>query len=150
MTNKVTAISLSVMMFTFMSSHAVGDKTSQPVSAADQLYSLSLSTTGNSGRSHKIDTQSCATDETAVITIYSTNGRAQSEIDVKLDGSVIGSLTTYFPNGEPGCKTPSAKGVITLQVPAGKHTLEADSPNVNWPSHDFSVEKCQCMVLPLS
>ena len=150
MKSKVTAISLSVMMFTILSSHAEGDKMNQPVSAADQLYSLSLSMTRSSSQPRQIDTQSCATDETAVITIYSTNGQAQSEIDVKLNGSTIGSLTTYFPTGEPGCKTPSADGVITLQVPAGKHTLEAVSPNVNWPSHDFSVKKCQCMVLPLS
>lgn len=119
-------------------------------SAADKLYSSSVSMFKQLNISHETETQSCDMDDTAVVTIYSTNGMAQHEIDVKLDGSHIGSLSTYFPNEEPGCKTPSAKGVITIMVPAGEHTLEAVSPNLTWPNHDFSVEKCGCMVLPLS
>jgi hypothetical protein len=119
-------------------------------SAADKLYSQSFAMFEEISGSREIDTQSCDTKDTAVVTIYSTNGMAQHEIDVNIDGSPVGSLTTYFPDDEPGCKTPSADGVITLMVPAGKHTLEATSPNLNWPSHHFSVEKCECMSLPLS
>ena len=123
---------------------------SQVESAADKLYSQSFAMFNQFSGSQEIDTQSCHSDDTAVITIYSTNGVAQSEIDVKLDGSPVGTLSTYFPNEQPGCKTPTAEGVITLMVPAGKHTLEADSPNLSWPSHAFSVDRCECMSLPLS
>lgn len=118
-------------------------------SAADKLYSQSFAMFKQLSVSHVADTQSCNSDDTAVVTIYSTNGVAQTEIDVKLDGSHIGSLKTYFPNEEPSCKTPSAEGIISLMVPAGEHVLEAASPNLSWPSHAFSVEKCGCVVLPL-
>jgi len=129
---------------------AVYQVASHVESAADQLYSHAFAMLKQPAVSHETDTQFCDTDGTAVITVYSTNGKAQHEIDVKLDGSPIGSLTTYFPKDGPGCKTPSAEGVITLMVPAGKHTLEAASPNLVWPSHNFSVGKCECMSLPLS
>lgn len=119
-------------------------------SAADKLYSNTFPMSKQLTVSNKDDMQSCDTDDTAVVTIYSTNGAAQHEINVALDGSHIGSLKTYFPNDEPSCRTPSAEGVITLMVPTGKHTLEAVSSNLTWPSHAFSVEKCVCMVLPLS
>lgn len=104
----------------------------------------------NLGASHESNTQACNTHDTAVITIYSTNGKAQTEIDVKLDGKPVGSLTTYFPDNGPSCETPSAKGILTLMLPAGQHKLEADSPNVTWPSHNFSIDQCTCLVLPLS
>ena len=129
---------------------AVYKVSSEVESAADKLYSRSLDMLKQLDVSPEAVTQFCNSDNTAVITVYSTNGRAQNEIDVKLDGSRIGSLTTYYPNDEPGCKTPSAEGVITVMVPAGDHTLEAASSNLTWPSHNFSVEKCECMSLPLS
>jgi hypothetical protein len=176
MNTKMATFGLILTVSAFLPSYADGGKSSQGVSpantpqwnsstsrpgglikvasrvesAADKLYSQSFAMFEDISGSQEIEGQSCDTDDTAVVTIYSTNGMAQHEIDVTLDGSSIGSLTTYFPDSEPGCKTPSADGVITLMVPAGKHTLEATSPNLNWPSHNFSVEKCQCMVLPLS
>ena len=176
MISKVVMISLIVTMSAFLSScdhgvqsiqepsytHTIGwnpdtsgtgpvvKVASHVESAADKLYSQSFAMFKQLGVSPETDTQSCHRDDTAVITIYSTNGKAQSEIDVRLDGSPVGSLRTYFPNDEPGCKSPSAEGVITLMVPAGNHTLEAASPNLTWPDHAFSVEKCQCMLLPLS
>lgn len=174
--NKVIAFGLTVTMSVFLSSCDLGSSsihrlfTPQPLgwnpgtsgsgglfkvaneleSAADKLSSHSFSVFKQINESREIDTQSCDTGDTGIITIYSVNGMAQNGIDVKLDGSHIGSLTTYFPNEEPGCKTPSAAGIITLIVPAGKHVLEAASSNLSWPSHPFSVEKCGCMVLPLS
>lgn len=140
--------SLVVTMFTVITVNADGGRSAKPVSAADQLFSSTMSRSLNISR--EVDAQACHSNDTAVITIYSTNGIAHKEIDVRIDGSRIGSLTTYFPDGEPGCKSPSAAGVITIMVPAGKHTLEAESPNITWPSHNFSVNKCECMVLPLS
>ena len=150
MSSKLAGVSLVVMMSVFVSSYADSGRSSKVESAADKLFSSSLPMSRSLGISHDTDAQSCQTNDTAVVTIYTTNASAHNEIDVKLDGSPIGSLTTYFPDSGPGCKTPSTDGVITIMLPAGKHTLEADSPNVSWPSHNFSVEQCQCMVLPLS
>ncbi len=150
MHGKAAIIGLILMMFVFVSAYADGRNVYRVESAADKLYSLSSTQSHRLNNSTELDAKSCSAEDTAVITIYSKNGHAHSEIDVKVDGSPVGSLTTYFPDGSPGCKSPSARGVITLKVPAGKHTLEADSPNINWPSHNFSVNPCECMVLPLS
>ena len=174
--NKVTAFSLIVTMSVFLSSCEDGGRNipglidaqslgwnpetsgtgavfkvaNQPESAADKLSSRAFAKFKRLDVSHDTDTQSCDMDDTAVVTIYSTNKIAQNEIDVKLDGSHIGTLTTYFPTEQPSCKTPSADGIITLIVPAGNHILEATSPNLVWPSHPFSIDKCGCIVLPLS
>lgn len=96
------------------------------------------------------DSQTCDTDNTGLVTIYTTNSTAQAPIDVKLDGSRVGSLTTYFSDDGPGCRARNAAGVISLNVSAGQHVIEAVSPNLNWPGHRFTVEKCGCMLLPLS
>lgn len=147
---KLATTSIIVMTSTFISTCAYGERTHHIQSVTDQLYSESFMMPMHLSTSHESNSQSCHKEDTAVITIYSTNGKAQTEIDVKLDGSPVGSLKTYFPHNGPSCKTPSAKGVLTLMVPAGQHTLEADSPNVTWPSHNFSVNQCTCLVLPLS
>lgn len=131
-------------------SGAVFEVAGELESAADRLFANPFPVFKSLTASNKADMQSCDTDDTAVVTIYSTNGMAQNEIDVTLDGSEIGSLKTYFPSDEPSCRTPTADGVITLLVPAGDHTLEAASGNLTWPSHSFSVDKCVCIVLPLS
>lgn len=123
---------------------------SQVESVADKLYTSSSGMFKQFSHTQETETQSCDMRDTAIITIYSTNSTAQSEIDVKLDGLPIGSLSTYYADEGPACKTPSAKGVITLMVPEGKHTLEAASPNLHWPGHTFTVNKCSCMLLPLS
>ena len=150
MSSKLAGISLVVLMSAVASSYADGGRSNNVESAADKLFSSSLPMSRSLGISPETDAQSCRTNGTAYVTIYSTNGDAQEEIDVLVDGSPIGSLTTYFPGNGPGCKSPSADGVITIRLPAGAHTLEADSPNVSWPTHNFSVEQCQCMVMPLS
>jgi hypothetical protein len=174
--SKIIPVSLIVVLCAFLFSCADGDRATQRVdvnqtlggsfnggsispivkvasqveSAADKLYSQSFAAFELSREAPELDTQSCHLDDTAIITIYSTNGMAQREIDVQLDGSSVGSLTTYFPDDEPGCKTPTDDGVITIMIPAGKHTLDAESANLSWPTHAFSVEKCECMSLPLS
>ncbi len=93
--------------------------------------------------------QSCHSDNTAVVTIYTTNGNAQVGIDVKVDGRAVGSLTSHYPDEGPSCNTDSSAGVITLVLPAGEHMLDAKSLNLFWPSYPFDVEKCKCRVLAL-
>lgn len=147
---KQATTSIVVMTSTFFSIYAHSEGTQHTKSVTDQLYLDSFTMPMHLSTSHGSNAQSCHKDDTAVITIYSTNGKAQTEIDIKLDGSPVGSLTTYFPDNGPSCKSPSTKGILTLMVPAGKHTLEADSPNVTWPSHNFSIDQCTCLLLPLS
>ncbi len=92
---------------------------------------------------------SCNSDNTAVVTVYTTNGDAQVGIDVKIDGRAVGSLNSHYPDEVPSCNTDSSAGVITLVVPAGEHTMDASSLNLYWPTHSFEVEACECRVLPL-
>lgn len=145
MINRVITFSLIVMLSASHSSYA-----DQVESAADNLYYTPHNKFNQRGKSHSVEMQSCKTDNSALITVYSTNGLANSSIEVKVDGRPIGNLTSYYPDGDPGCQTPSARGIITIMLPAGKHTLEASSTNLNWPSQNFSLEKCKCMLLPLS
>jgi len=149
MNSKLATTCLVVMISSFMSSYANGGLTHHVESTADKLYSNPFAMPKQLDLTHETTTQYCHMNDTAVLTIYSTNSEAQAAIDLILDGSHVGSLTTYFPSNGPDCKTRSAEGVITLIVPAGKHTLEANSLNLTWPSHNFSVDQCQCMVLPL-
>lgn len=122
---------------------------SQVESSADKLFSHSSGITDTSSIKQDASPQFCETDNIGTITIYTVNGMANKVIDVKLDGVSIGSLLTYYPDGGPPCRTESAAGIITINVAAGKHILEADSPNINWPRHAFTVEKCGCALLPL-
>jgi len=131
-------------------SNVVFNVASQVESITEKLYSNSSDVFKQDSEPQQVNTQSCDLRDTAVVTIYSTNGMAQHAIDVKLDGVPVGSLTTYYPDDAPACKTPSARGVITVMVPKGKHTVEASSPNLDWPGRSFTVDKCSCMLLPLS
>lgn len=145
MLNKVIISSLVLML---SASRNINADQIKPIS--DMMNPYSFQTLDQSRESIDADMQSCESDNTAVITIYSTSGEAHIGIDVKVDNSPVGSLKTHFPDAGPECKTPSSDGVITIVIPAGEHTLEAESINLVWPSHSFSIKKCECLTLPLS
>ena len=136
---------LALMLST---SHNINASQVKPVDVL--INPLSFQTLNQSRESLDADMQSCKSDNVAVVTIYSTTGAAQVGIDVKIDNSPVGSLTSHFPDAGPDCKTPSSDGVITLVLPAGRHTLDAESINLAWPSYTFEVKKCECLSLPLS
>jgi hypothetical protein len=141
------AIMFSLFIMLLASHHSYAD---QVKSISAVLNSNSFDIFNQSRESIDAKMQSCKTDKNAVVTIYSATGKAQVGIDVKLDGSPVGNLTTHFPDKGPKCKTPGSAGIITIVIPAGKHTLEAESLNLVWPSHTFTINKCECLVLPLS
>jgi len=122
----------------------------KPESITDRINSSPFDMLNLSRESIDAKMQSCEADKTAVVTIYSVSSKAQVGIDVKLDGSPVGNLTTHFPERGPKCKTPGSDGIITIVIPAGKHTLEAESLNLVWPSHTFNIKQCECLMLPLS
>ena len=144
----IRILSFSLVML-LSASHLSYAEPLKPKSISDRINSTSFEMINQSRESIDAAMQSCKTDKTAVITVYSVTGKAQVDIDVKLDNNPIGSLTTYYPDGGPECKTLSSKGVITIIIPAGKHTLEAKSLNLVWPDHTFTIQECECMVLPL-
>ena len=121
----------------------------EPKDISDMLDERAMSMVGQSDDSAETRMQSCNSDNTAVVTIYTTNGNAQVGIDVRIDGRTVGSLTSHYPDEVPSCNTDGSSGVITLIVPAGEHTLDAKSLNLFWPTHTFEVETCDCRVLPL-
>jgi hypothetical protein len=145
MLSKFINFSLVVMLLNCHHSYAEHVKPVQ-----DILHTGSFDTTGQSREAIDNKMQSCESDDTAVVTIYSTTGKAQVGIDVRLDGSPVGSLTTHFPDTGPACKSAGTNGIITIVLPAGKHTLEAESLNLRWSTHTFDVKKCECKLLPLS
>ena len=145
----------SLITLLLISTHSIADENRPAQEISNQynenkLIYTPLSKLRQSGQSDNIEMSNCQSDKTALITIYSANGMARSTIEVKVDGSPVGNLTSYFPDGAPDCKAANARGVITLKVPAGKHKLEATSPNLNWPDHNFKINSCDCMLLPLS
>ena len=121
----------------------------EPKDISDMLDERAMSMIGQHDDSAEARMQSCNTDNTAVVTVYTTTGKAQVGIDVRIDGRTAGSLTSHYPDEEPLCNTDGSAGVITLVVPAGEHTLDAESINLFWPTYTFNVEKCECRVLPL-
>jgi hypothetical protein len=146
--NMCNRVIMSSLVFLLSDSHNINAGQVKPV---DDLFNpLSFQTLNQSRESLDAEMQSCASDNVAVVTIYSTTGAAQVGIDVKIDNSPVGSLTTHFPDAGPECKTPSSDGVITVIIPAGRHTLDAESINMAWPSYSFEIEKCECLSLPLS
>ena len=145
MLNRAIVICVALMLPT---SHNINAGQVKPID--DLINPLSFQTVNQSRESLDADMQSCESDNVAVITIYSTTGAAQVGIDVKIDNSPVGSLTSHFPDAGPDCKTPSSDGVITVVIPAGKHTLDAESINLAWPSYTFEIKKCECLSLPLS
>ena len=145
MLNRVIISSLVIML---SASHSINADQVKPIS--DMMNPLAFQKLNQSRESIDADMQSCESDNVAVITIYSKTDKAKIGIDVNVDGSPVGSLTTYFPDTGPECKTPSSDGIITIVIPAGKNTLEAESINLIWPAHIFNVNKCECLALPLS
>ena len=121
----------------------------EPKDISDMLDERAMSMMGHLGDSDEARMESCHSDNTAVVTIYTTTGKAQVGIDVRIDGRTVGSLTSHYPDEVPLCNTNGSAGVITLVVPAGEHTMEAESLNLFWPTYTFNVEKCKCRVLPL-
>ena len=143
--NRVIISSLVIML---SASHSIHADQVKPIS--DMMNPFAFQMLNQSKESIDADMQSCESDNIAVITIYSKTDKAQIGIDVKVDGNPVGSLTTHFPDTGPVCKTPSSDGIITIVIPDGKHMLEAESINLIWPIHTFNVNKCECLVLPLS
>ena len=121
----------------------------EPKDISKMLDERAMEMVGQSEESAEARIQSCNSDNTSVVTIYTTNGDAQVGIDVSIDGRIVGSLTSHYPDEGPSCNTDSSAGVITLVLPAGEHMLDARSLNLFWPSYTFDVEKCECRVLPL-
>ena len=146
--NTLSRVVISSLVILPSASHNIHADQVDPIS--DLMNPLSFQKLNQSRESIDADMQSCESDNTAVITIYSNTGNAQIGIDVKVDGNPVGSLSTHFPDTGPECKTPSSDGIITIVIPAGKHTLEAESINLFWPVHTFKIRKCECLTLPLT
>jgi hypothetical protein len=145
MINKSTLYTFAVVyLFSISQAQAV-----EPKDISKMLDERAMEMVGQSDDSAEARMQSCNSDNTAVVTIYTTNGKAQVGIDVRIDGRAVGSLTSHYPDEAPTCNTDGSAGVITFGVPAGEHTMDATSLNLFWPTYTFEVETCECRVLSL-
>ena len=134
------------LLFLLTVTQGICTDTVKPVD--ELLIPYSFQKLGQSKESIDKAMSTCEEDNSSAVTIYSKTGKAQVAIDVKLDGSAVGDLRAHYPDKGPLCRTPDSKGVITIIVPAGKHSIEATSLNVFWPSRSFVVKKCECLLLP--
>ena len=145
MINKSTLYTFAVVyLFSISQAQAV-----EPKDISKMLDERAMEMIDQSDDSAEARMQSCNSDNTAVVTIYTTNGKAQVGIDVRIDGRAVGSLTSHYPDEAPTCNTDGSAGVITLVVPTGEHTMDATSLNLFWPTYTFEVETCECRVLSL-
>lgn len=137
---------------TFVLVHLVSISPAQavePKDISDMLDERAMSMVGQYEDSAEARVQTCNSDNTSVVTIYTISGKAQEGINVRIDGRAVGSLSSHYPDEQPSCNTNSSNGVITIVVSAGEHTLDAESLNLFWPTYSFDVEKCDCRVIPL-
>jgi hypothetical protein len=63
------------------------------------------------------------TGQLSIWTNYST------QIAVRVDGTSVGTTTTYFSTGTPSC---GQAGTITVTVPAGTHNVSGTSGQYTW------------------
>ncbi len=94
--------------------------------------------------------QTCESDRTGAVTVYAITEKAQAGIAVSIDASPVGDLTTYFPELGPACLAAGSRGVITLVLSTGEHSLKASSLNLDWPDVMFSINTCECVRVPLA
>ena len=145
MINKSTLYTFAVFSLLFISqAQAV-----EPKDISKMLDERAMEMVGQSGDSAETRMQSCNSDNTAVVTIYTTNGNAQVGIDVRIDGRNVGNLTSHYHDEGPTCNADGSTGVITFIVPAGEHTMDANSHNLFWPTYTFEMETCECRLLAL-
>jgi hypothetical protein len=69
-----------------------------------------------------------------------------NQIAVGIDGSSVGTLTTYFPNGAPSC---GQAGTITVTLPAGSHIVAGASGSYTW-NGSVNVVAGQCTLYKLN
>ena len=86
----------------------------EPKDISKLLDERAMEMVGQSEESAEARIQSCNSDNTSVVTIYTTNGDAQVGIDVSIDGRIVGSMTSHYPDEGPSCNTDSSAGVVTL------------------------------------
>jgi hypothetical protein len=99
---------------------------------------------GGGGDDSGNDEQACTTNNTGQLTVYTSDGSG-GNIDVSINGSYAGTLSSYFTSGSPSCGSATSSGVITQTVPAGSVAVSASSSSATWPSSTYPVAACECV-----
>lgn len=75
-----------------------------------------------------------------------TSRSSGSSIAVSIDGSSVGSLTSYFTSA-PTC---GASGTITKTLPVGTHSLSATATGGSWGPANFNITAGGCLTYQLN
>lgn len=126
-----------------------GTFAAKPEPVADALLSKPFELVTQSADDIAQQMASCASDATGAVTVYVATDRAQVGIDVMVDDAHVANLTSHYPDERPPCMTASSNGLVTMVLPVGEHTMEARSLNLAWPEYRFSIEQCDCVLIPL-
>jgi hypothetical protein len=70
----------------------------------------------------------------------------RNQIALKVDGTAVGSTTSYFANGPPTC---GQAGTVTVTLPAGPHTISGSSGTLTW-NGTATVVAGQCTLFELN
>jgi hypothetical protein len=70
-----------------------------------------------------------------------TDYRKSGNVDLYVDGEFIGTLKSYFEEGEPNCEQ---EGVITFTYKPGTYNFEAKSEKLTW-SGKITIYENQCV-----
>jgi len=95
------------------------------------------------------DTSQTGCGDTGTLVFYTSNSSAGGSISVSLDGSYVGSLSSYFSSGAISTCNASQSGVIYRTVDAGSHYISASSPSLIWAQNYFSLTDCECFTYEL-
>jgi len=104
---------------------------------------------GSRDGSSTTTTDTC--NNTGKVVFYLTASNAVGSVNVKVDGSSVGSMSQYYTNGEPGgCDEADNGAQFTKTLSSGTHTYYAeDQDNFYWDGQ-ITIENCGCLLYQLS
>lgn len=74
-------------------------------------------------------TSSTSTPKSSGKISFYTNFKRAGQVDIYLEGTFIGTLTSYFNEGEPNC---GQSGTVTFEYKPGTYNYTASSDNYTW------------------
>lgn len=80
------------------------------------------------------------------IMVWTSQDWQCGSIDVSIDGSYYGQITSYYYTGQPDC---GASGCVTKTVSPGYHSIYAECSSYNWSGSNYYVESGECYTVHL-
>lgn len=75
-----------------------------------------------------------------------TRSASSGYISISVDGSSVGTLTSYYTSGTPTC---GDSGTVTRTLSVGSHSMRATANNASWGPASFNVSAGGCLTYEL-